>query len=518
LQLIKEFTDYVGKNKEKIILILAWVMVIVATIYWIALLTHAYNTFQDGTADLNLYSYNLYFNIHYPNIANGLQFLVSSNHISPDMLLVLPVFYLYPHSILLIYIQTLIMCLTALLVFYVSRKLIKDSLIALMFAAAFLINPGVTGILIFDFHIEFLLIPTYILTFYFYMTSNKKLFVVSLLLLLGVMEIAPILPLTMGIGFLAYEWSIKTKNKGISKEKLSMIAALIICSIVVGALYYVGVHYLLSHYASLYPQLPPPLQLTSGSEVGLFADLHDLANPVAFLAHNFAPIENPFGYYLLFVSVITVLFGFGLFTLNKLKITLLLLLPYFIGLVTWSAITHFIYTGYQYYGFTVGATLAASIIGAMFMIDKLKKEKKYTAKKKAFIVVSIIEIAAIIMALSFLIAGRPVTFLVNSANPVPFPILNGSQIYPLAKLVPQNASLLTMDSISPHLSEREYIEFTDSVQTNGTYFVPEYMLVSYSNSTDIYSNKSFNFFDYTIKNYSYELYSRDGDARLYKRT
>jgi uncharacterized membrane protein len=517
----KNFIEYLGKNKESIIFALALLLAIASAIYWIAILTHAYNTFADGSGDLYLYSYNMYFNLHYPSIANGLQFIVTSNHISPDVLLIMPIYYLYQHSIVLIYLQTIVICLTSFIVFYAARKLIKDSTLALLLSMAFLLNPGVTGILAFDFHIEFLLVPTYILTFYFYMTSNRKLFWVSLALLLGSMEVAPLLSLTLGLGLIAYELSVsKASGKSIDKIKKSMLTVLIISSIVAGIFYFAAIRYLIASYKTSYSQLPEPLQVNTGSEVSLLSDVHSILSQPSLIITNLSLFEKPVWLYLLILSLLIVLFGFGFFTLKKLHITLLLLLPWFIVVLTWSlGVIHFIYTGYQYYSFTIGATIAASIIGAAFAIDKLKKQRKYNPDKKALIYSSVLGAAILFAVLSLMPAAKPLTFAINYNRPVTYPIFNYSQIDPLMNLIPQNASVLTQDEIIPHLAEREYIEYSSSHGMNISYFAPDYILISYNNQTQVYTNTSYyDFFERSMSDYNYTLQAQDGNARLYKRT
>lgn len=494
-------------------------LAIASTIYWIVILTRAYNTFADGTGDLALYSYNLYFNIHYPNIANGLQFIVTSNHITPDMIFIMPIYYLYQHSIALIYVQTVVLCMSSFLVFYATRKLVKDSTLALLFSVAFLLNPGITGILAFDFHAEFLLVPTYILTFYFYMTSNKKLFALSFALLLGVMEIAPILSLTMGLGLLAYELSIsKRTGNPIEKDKKHMIIALIAISIVAGVLYLIGIKYLLASYSTSNKLLPPPLQITTGSEIGLLSNLRSTVNgPIALLQKNVTIFEDPLWIYLFVLSMLIALFGFGLFTLRKIYVALIMLLPWIIGALTWSSSIHLLYTGYQYYSFVVGASFAFSIICAIIVLDELRERKTYAGKRKSLVYASVIGAALVLMTLSIILAAKPLTYLIEYSNPVPYALYNSTQIDPLIGMVPQNASVMTQEPISPHLAEREYMEATWSVETNGTYFIPDYILVSYDNATQVQTNRTYDFFDRSVNNYTYVLYARNGNARLYKR-
>lgn len=512
-------SKHAKQNRERIYLALALLLALVSTIYWIAVTTHAYRTFMDGSDDLTLNAYNLYFYLHYPSIPSPLQFLVFSNHISPDMIIVMLLFYLHQSAITLLYIQAILLCFTSLLVFLIARRLLNDSAIALALSAAYLLNPGVMGILTFNFHVEFLLIPAYLLVFYFYMTSSKKWFVVSLLFFLGTMEVAPVLSLTLGLGLLAYELSSTGyKWSKVDSKKRSMLILLIVLSLICGVLYYAAIKYLISSYVHT-PLLPEPLEITTGSEVGVLSNLHDLlANPLALLLENLSQYKNLLALYVLILSLLITFFSFGFFTLKKWKVTLLLLLPWFIAFFTWSASVHFLYTGYQYYSYTVGATIAASIMGIMSLSFKAGKKIKMPNWQRIIVIISIIIAAILLLESSLIISPNPIEFLLNYNNPQPLPSYNASQIYPLAAQIPQNASLMVEDVISPHVAEREYLEYTWSIETNNSYFVPDYILASYTNSSNVTTSPEFDFMRRSLDNYSYTLYAQNGNARLYKRT
>lgn len=507
-------------REDRIYLIIALAITIIITIYWLALTTHAYRTFLDGTGDLAVYSYSMYFTIHYPNLTSGLQFLVISDHVSPDALLILLIFDLYQSSLTLLYVQVIIICLSSLIVFYIAREVTKNPFIAIMFQLAFLLNPGVTGIMTFDFHMEFLLVPTYLLVFYFYLRSNKKLFAVSLILLLGAIEEAPLLGLTLGLGLLAYElYNVKFKWGSVEKTKKLMLYAILIGSIVTGLFYYGTIRYLSASYSTSYQQLPYILRVTGGSDISLLADLHGfVSNPIRYVESNFSAFSNPFALYILVLAVLMVFIGFGFYTLKNPIITLLLLLPWIIGLLIWPGnLPHFLYQGFQYYSYSLGPTIAAATIGAALVAQKFKKSGKIITPQTLFMGLSVLIIALILMFASLLVAIKPALFLADYEVSVPLPAYNQSQIYPLIRLVPQNASLMTNDVISPHLAERKYIEFTWSYETRYSYFIPDYILVSYTNSTDIYTNGTFDFLTRSLSNHTYELVERNGNARLYER-
>jgi len=485
----------------------AIMIAIAATCYWLSVLTHAYFSFLDGGQDLSVFAYNFWFNLHNAGLTHGLQYISFGNHLSPDALAILLLYSIFPYSITLVYLQTIVICLSSLLVYYIAERMLGDPLVALAISAAFLINPGILGVLTFDFHLEFMIVPTYLLTFYFYMKSDSKLFAISLLLLLGTIEVAPLVALSLGLGLLAYELSVANwKWENIAKEKRIMVAAIILFSIVAGMLYYGAMSYLQSSYSASYQGLPDILKINFGSQYGITTNVVSfLSSPVSFLSKNLSVYANPLGLYILALSVIVTLFGFGFFTLKRPLTTFLLILPWIIPALLWSGNIHYLYTGFQYYACTVGATIAAEIIGAMVVMRRDSKGKP--TYNRTFVVASILLIAVMAMLASLFVSGKPITYLSPQTQ-------YAGQLYSMMRLIPQNASVMTQYTIFPHLADRQQIEFTWSEINRYGYFVPQYIILSYSNSS-IYSNFQYDALNYTVSNYNYQLYAQDGNARVY---
>lgn len=504
-------------SKRDYLFIIAILIALSATIFWLLLLTHAYNTFQYGTFDLADETYNIYVNLHYANLVHGLQVLVLSENLSPDVLLILPIFYLHQSALTLVYLQVIVMGITSIIIFLVARRLVKDSLIAIAFSTAFLLNAGVAGILTFDFHMEFLMIPFYILTFYYYMTSNKKLFAVSLLLLLGTLEAAPLLSFTLALGLFAYEKTI-SKGKAIPKDKKLMIAVMLLASIIAVVFYYGAIKYLTYRYSTAYPQLPGIIEIGNGHFAGLLSSISGITSgPIKWLESLLIIYKNPGDFTLLIVSIPLTFLSFGIFTVYRPKITLLLLLPWLVAIIFegWTKTAFLIYPGLYGYSYTIGATFAAATIGAMYVVNKSKGTKK---NMRYLVTFSTILIALILAMFSLFIAAAPLVFLVNYHNANPIPTYNTTDINQLISMIPQNASLFTQNPIAPHVAERRYLEYPAAEEVTNSYFVPDYMLVTYSNLSD-YVSSNFTIsgnFNSLLNNYTYRLEAVDGDARLYE--
>ena len=507
----------IDKNKKiDYLFVIALIIAIASTLFWSLLLTHAYKTFEYGTNDLAYEAYNLYIDIHYTNLVHGLQFFALSNNLSPDVLLVLPIFYLHQSALTLVYLQIVVMGITSIIIFLVTKKLVKDSVIAIAFSTVFLLSPGVSGILGFDFHMEFLMIPFYILTFYYFMSSNKKMFAISLLLLLGVVEAAPLLSFTLGLGLFAYERS-QSKGKGIAKDKKLMIIALLVASIIATILYVGAIKYLQSSYGTNYPQLPGILEMSRGNSAFLLSNISAaIGGPIKWLVSILSIYATPLRLFVLLVSLLIVSFGFGVFALYRPKITLILMLTWLFEVIFegYTKTISFIYPGLYGYSYTLGSMFAAAILGAIFFVNKTKKRIPI---ERYLLALSTIIIALIVASISLLVSSAPLIFLINYHNPNPLSSYNATDISQLATLIPQNASLFTLNQISPHVAQRRYLEFPATESVTGNYFVPDYILIAYSNYTQLTTNNSLGGnVGYLLSNYSYTLYSKQGDARLYK--
>lgn len=261
----------IARYKKDKFLLAAIIITIIAGAYWSVYSLHAYNTFHEYD-DLGIFSHNMWLDIHYPSMSYGFQFLVFGNHISPDLLLLaFPIFYLFQSSVTLLMIQVLVLSITSLAIFLVSRDILKNSWMALLIFLAFVLNPGMHGMLVFDFHAESFIILFYVLVFYFYIKQYKLPFFISTLLLLGTIEEAPFLGITLGAGLIFYEF-VYHRHDGIFKSRLVYAGSLVGLSLIFLCLYMFITLSLQGAYASgAYPALPKYLyvgnQLTGSFSV-----------------------------------------------------------------------------------------------------------------------------------------------------------------------------------------------------------------------------------------------------------
>ncbi len=485
--------------------------------YWFMFSINAYNTFHEYS-DLGGYAYDMYYHIHFPNIVGGLQYLVFSNHIAPDLLMMLPVYAIFQSALTLVFVQALALSVTGFVLFFVARNLLKDSRMALLLALAYFLNPGVHSMLITDFHAESLIILFYLLTFYFYTKKERGMMLVSLMLLLGSMEVAPFLAVMLGLGLILYEF-LHDKDKLARKENIRSALIIIIISTAVLLVYALIAAYLTSAYASGYVGLPNSIRVWS-------IDARELNNLIGVL-NGTRPFENTIPetaspYYLVSTlltmsSLVVVFLGFGIASLMDPIIGIVLTSPWLVEVFIMGNLA-FIVVWNWYASFALGGAIVATLLS----MKRFTEPRKNHAFFRAVFVSSILVFCVLlsVMAPWFVrpeFSSNPIQsflFQVNATQKKVYSDLN----YIIEK-IPPNASLMAPDYTAPHLYARRYFETlvgnNHSIYQNG--FTPQYILIDLNESirpaADVGSN-----YDFFSQGYSrnYQLYAKNGTAELYK--
>ena len=485
--------------------------------YWSLFGANALYTFHEYS-DLGTFAYNMYFDLHYAGIAHGLQLLIFGNHVAPDLLLMLPFYALAQSPMTLLVIQSFVLAVTGVVVFVVAADLTRRPLLALAFSLAFFLNPGVFGMLVFDFHAESLLILFYVLTFYFFMKNNKAAFFASSLLLLGAIEEAPFLGATLAVVLLLYAYRFSRESR-LRRDRLVMAGGLLLLSMVVfGA--YIGIDSVLagSYAAGQYNGLPAVLQafpivqnqINSGASA-----------PFSELGYLFSGFYAQYTIY----GVAIALFSFGFAVIFDPLSTAILVSPwfaelFFVGNINFPTVFN------QYFGFVLGGTIVASLLA----IHKLQNSEGHAASfllgdrnSHPFVVRKLIPYSLVGMAVMLLLLFP---LMVYSRNVNSFsqdflfqvsPQMNQiyTQLYSVMAYLPQNASVMTQYFIMSHVTDRKDIEL---LQNQTYYFLPEYVLVDFNLNVSLnaYSNGEPQYIQGYIQNHTndYALYARNGSAIL----
>ncbi len=500
-------------------LLLVTAIVIIAAVYWIAFAFNAYGTFHEYD-DLGIFAHNMWLDIHYPSISHGLQYLVFGNHIAPDMLLLLPFFYLYQSSLTLLVLQVLALSLTSIVVFMVARDFLKSNWLGFAVFAAFVINPGMHGMLIYDFHAENLIILFYILAFYFYTKLQKIPFFVSALLLLGTIEEAPLLGIAFGIGLLLFEF-VHRRADAEFRQRIMLAGSMVLLSVaVLGA--YIGITLSLQHAyaAGQYATLPPYLQVGNQltSAVGMSPSIHS-ASSIA--------IWNSYTVYGLAVGFLFLGIAVFLAPLTALIMSSPWLFEVFVS-NNMSFVTMFS----QYFGFLLGSTLVAGMLGIkmlqnrkdwthMFLANSIKEGTTLRISYNTLVASIIIVNVIILLLYPMFVLSRNVNniyqdffFQVSSTQRIYYQQLNS-----IMALIPNAASLAAPYFTTPQLMGREYLEDMGYTMVKW-YFPPQYILVNLNTNVSLNAlaseNQLANYLRYNQSNYT--IYAQNGTTLLLKHT
>jgi uncharacterized membrane protein len=513
-------------------------LALVSIIYLTMFAVNAYNTYHEYL-DVGGYAFDMYQHIHYAGTLHGLQYLIFSNHITPDSILLLPFFAIWQSAITLLLLQAIILSLTGVVVFLVARDLLKSEKIALMLGAAFLLNPGMHGMMVFDFHSEMFLPLFVILTFYFAAKNRPVLFAISLLLLLGAIDVAPIVALALGAGLVFY--ALFREHGAERRRWLLYSTATIIMSLAVLGFYGFVVSSLVSSYASnAYPSLP----LMSEVMPFLGGQISSLGGS----GTSFSSAYYMLGGYLLYALAL-VLLGFGVAALFAPVATALFIAPWLAEIFVVKTV-EFIFIWNQYFSYALGGIVVATILSMKAINENrnwiLRHVFRDTHRYHRYIAGSIIALSLLLFIISpYFVRSKNVNnlsqdflFSVNSTVRPQIAALDS-----IVKAVPANASLMAPGFAIPHLFRRQYIEPLPSdyggyalVQNSaphpqvwGMGFEPDYILVDfnpYISLNAFYGNQVQNFLNITGATYSdgrvefngsYSVYAYNGSALLLKR-
>jgi uncharacterized membrane protein len=502
-------------NALNIPLVLVALFAIANFTYWIFYSVNAYNTFH-YYGDLGGFVYAMYYHVHYPGIVSGLQYLVFGNHIAPDLLLVLPFYALFQSPMALLLVQAAVMSSTGVILFLVADDLLKDRGIALLLAFVYFLNPGVNGMLIFDFHTEFLLLPFYLLTFYFYTKKAMGPMVLSLMLLLGSHEDAAFLGLSLGFGLILYNL-LHNRDKQSRRKNVHLASIIMVLSLAVLLAYIAISAYLSINYAHSYQGMPPILRVFNFD----FTQLYDLAGVIGHTQQfvNASYFTN--NTYLIVTGLLIVFLGFGFASLLDPILTVVLISPWLIEAFVLGNYM-FIAPWLHYFSFALCGVMVATLLS----LQRHLNHKKQSFFRSVYISATLIlALFLSLFAASPLVITAPVTgtfvqsflFQTNAVQKSYYSDLN----YVISK-IPQNASLMAPQFTMPHLYARRYFESIpwDNVTAypDSIWFTPQYLLVDFNKniSADAYTDSQYQNFLYLKSGGKYQLYAKNGTAELYK--
>ena len=428
--------------KPELILTLFVVTYIIVFSYY-TILRH--NSFASGAWDLGGFEQVFWKTIHGgtffrgfedPPVPTGEFFGV---HFSPIVILILPIYFLLQKTETLLVLQTTVIALAAVPLYFLAKEELNEEGTALALAAVYLLYPPLQGMNWFDFHLEAFLPLFFLLAFFFYRKGKWGRYSISIILLLSVVEgITPIV-IIFGLYCLMLRrkdllQAIRTKEFHIIFSKpilipiITILIAITWLSIAVNVIYFIN----------------PTRKLLRLDEFGTDISsmiVNVIMNPVKALITMFSPLDAKTFY--LGVLLIPLLF------LPLVDLSFIISVPWIIISLLSISRVYWIPVGYQYVGFVIGSLFVSVVQGykivKKFLRRRLERER---ALEKGFMsALLIVSVASTIMLspvvnFDFGVTGRPTGSLYNDV------------LQQVIDLVPLNESVATQNNIYPHLTRR----------------------------------------------------------------
>jgi len=292
---VLSFKSILGQTKKPVFLAVVITLLFAAVIMYITIhLLH--DSYHSSAFDLGVFAQELKNTLQgqilYSSAIGGSQF---APHFSPVLLLLVPIYWLFPHVQTLLVVQALLLAFGGYMIYVLAREYKYSHRASLILEGLYFINPLLWGVALFDFHEVAFAIPALLLMFLGLKKKDWVFFGIGLLIALASKEDVVIVIGVFGaVLMIADYW----KNKRVEKTSVIVFFAAILAygiGIVVSHLASQGesprmLTYLTSRYAYVgepLSQAIPLVTTTIFSTGSLFLIIAYLA-PFAFL-----PILSP---------------------------------------------------------------------------------------------------------------------------------------------------------------------------------------------------------------------------------
>lgn len=173
---------------------------------------HRHSSFHSHAFDLGIYTQAIYLFSHNLPIYSSLKGIpILADHFGLILVLLSPIFLLFPDAKTLLFIQALFVSLSVIPIYAIAVHRLKDKLLAIMLSLSYLTSTGIVQAVNFDFHLTTIsVLPIACLLWAWYFKRWKLYF---LILILAVFFKEDIPLLIFGLG--AFQILIKDKKVGI---------------------------------------------------------------------------------------------------------------------------------------------------------------------------------------------------------------------------------------------------------------------------------------------------------------
>jgi len=361
-------------------------------------------------------------------------------HFSPILFLILPFYSILPSVEILLIIQSVVLALGSVPIFLISREKLGEKT-ALLISILYLAYPPLHYLNFSDFHLEAFLPVLFLFTVYYLEREKWPHFLVFLTLSMATIEFTQIIAISIVFyGFLLYR---KRQFKNPRKAAVYIVVALFMS--VLNFLFALLIKEFVNPYT---PAVPSPFH-------------HILTNPVSILSVIFDGFGSKLSYLITFFAPL------GFIPLLALE-PIIMALPWIgASLITSYPPYHLIY--FHYNGFLIPFIFIA-FIKAVERIHQRNQASGLQQRVKKFLLFAFLSTIILSIYLPAQLPGSP---------PIPWnyqlPLQNEqiSLYYEVLSLVPQNASILTQNTIFPHISGRSeaYMYIPESGKTSVDYIL-----------------------------------------------
>ena len=406
------------------------------------------------------------------------------NHISPILGLVAFVYAIVPDPRTLLVIQAAAVTLAIVPLYLLALRETTSQFVSLTVAGLYLVNPGLHGIIRYDFHPE-AFIPLFVfLAYYFYSGSRPGLFYLSVGLMLATIEYSAVL----GVGIAMSLWLNKKRlDRRILATLLSSLFLLVI--IIVST---IGRAFEIFSWPSNWLAVQffgEASSQNSGYLESVGGFLNSPGILFNFVEYNIAAK----GTYLLIV--------FAPVWLAAIKYSnrMLPALPWVV-VVLISSRYSYSSIDFQYSVFLIPFVYLAAIP----FLSQIKKQRK--------------------LVLSFAVVGLSIMLLYSAISPIgphpqwPQPNPLFATVASVSDSIPQNATILTQSDLYPQLSNKAYVSLNYS-----SHEPPQYILVNTQTSWYDWTNPSLGYtlsahqqLDRLTSQYAYKVIFDHMGVELYK--
>lgn len=441
------------------------VAIVVYIVFFFTICIWKYFTFQYNGLDLAIFN-QVFFNT---STGNWFDFSIHphkylGDHFTPFLFFLLPFYLIYKNPLTLLFLQTVFLSLGAIPVYLIAKKVLNSKW-ALLVALAYLLNPFVANINLFEFHLLPIAIFLILLTVYFYLEKKFWQFFVFLILSLLVREDVALV--VVMFGFIALLDQFKTK-----KWDLKWIFV----PFILGAVYFLGAMKVIGYFAenSDYKFLIYYSWLGNG-----FVDIikNFFLHPQKVLAHIFtlANLEMILGF-------IMPMFFIPVLRPKYLLLSFFIFLQIILGAAGGGGLilqTH-------YASLFIPGLMVSGIFSIKILIDWNKKRLK---KKRSL---DLQPVFVLILVLSIIYSG----IALGSFYGIGKKLINNQPNQDLVAVkqqfiekIPANASVVTTYEFLPYLSNRKYLFSLHYVFLGKTQFAfadyelpvePDYLLIDFA--------------------------------------